>query len=280
MAAATRPGTYSVMQTYVGCIGTEQTPRPPRENCSTPTLRETPVPAQHRQQAHFFVIAAPAHPRREMLLDAVHGPRWQQTFSDLRNAGLQPSVVGTESFAPTLSYAGHYSRRQDGAAVTYALTDDRSLERLANDSPRYSEDAFELEITEDGALHLMTTRFSDDPGDGNGQLIFAVMAPVLTRQAIAIAQAISDRTGYLGPWMLGCAATGIAGLAAHTPSLRTSAAPYPREYSTYRATTTASPAEMSHMPGALTSRLVGRLLRTLDQVDTFQDYLTDQRPTK
>jgi hypothetical protein len=215
-----------------------------------------------------------------MLLDAVHGPRWQQTFGDLRNAGLQARVAGAESFAPALSYAGHFSRRQDGAAVTYALTDDRSLERLANDSPRYIEDALELEITEDGGLHLMTTRFSDDPGDGNGQQIFAVMAPVLTRQAIAIAEAVSDRTGYLGPWMLGCAATGIAGLTAHSPSLRTSAAPYPRENDTYRATTTASPAEMSQTPGALTLRLVGRLLRTLDQVDVLQGYLEDQPPTE
>lgn len=237
-----------------------------------------PVPTERRQQAHFFVIAAPVVPRTEMLLDAVHGTQWHTTFEQLKNAAMTPQVTGDGpdgGFAPSLHQAGNWSRRADGAAVTYGLTDDRRLERLVSESPRYIEDVFELELTEDGTARLMTSRLSDEPSQAGGQRIFAVMIPVLVRQVMAIANAISNHTGYLGPWMLGCAATGIAGLPAHTNDYRVWTRPWPADNASYHMTTTAAGAELAQTPGDLTRQLTGRLLRGLGEADRLTRYLTD-----
>jgi hypothetical protein len=154
------------------------------------------------------------------------------------------------------------------------LTGDRRLERLVSQSPRFIEDVFELELTEDGAVRLMTSRLSDDHG-GQGQRIFAVVIPTLVRQSIGIAAAVSAHAGYLGPWMLGCAATGLGGMPASSDDHRVTGRPWPVDSDDYRMTTTASTTELEQAPGSLTRRLAGRLLRGLGEADRLAGYFFD-----
>jgi hypothetical protein len=172
--------------------------------------------------------------------------------------------------------AGSLARRADGAAVTAGLTSDRRLSCLDEPEHRFNEDALELELSEDGAVRLLTTRLSDQPREG-AQALFAVMIPVLTRRVLSIAAAVADHCGYQGPWLLGVAATGIAGQAAWTEGygLGYSNTRLAQDQDDYRATTTASYAELTQTPGAVTSRLVGRLLRSLSEAETFSAYTTD-----
>ena len=240
-------------------------------------VRRDPVPTELRRQAHMFFVAAPVAPRREMLLDAVHGDQWHSTFHQLKNAGLQPAeLLGRDRFSPDLDVAGSLARRADGAAVTAGLTSDRRLSCLDEPEHRFNEDALELELSEDGAVRLLTTRLSDQPREG-AQVLFAVMIPVLTRRVLSIAAAVADHCGYQGPWLLGVAATGIAGQAAWTEGygLGYSNTRLAQDQDDYRATTTASYAELTQTPGAVTSRLVGRLLRSLSEAETFSAYTTD-----
>lgn len=238
-----------------------------------------PVPTEKRKQAHLFVVAAPVTPRREMLLDAVHGDNWEQTFLTLYRAGLQLGLgdqYDRETFAPDLRHAGSFARRADGAALTDSgLTASRDLAERANPGAPFREDTIELEVTEDGVVRLMSTRLSDESQSGE-QMLFTEMIPVLTRRLLKIAVAVADHTGYQGPWRLGFAATGIAGMGAWTkPGAWGSTVRVPKDQDDYRATTTASYAELLEMPGAATNRLVGRLLRAINQADALEVYTTD-----
>lgn len=236
-------------------------------------IRRDPVPSDVRAQAHFFVVAAPVAPRREMLLDVVHGDDWQQRFTKLWQAGLATQPDG--GFAPDLREATSYARRTGGAAMTtWSLTPDRQLQQ-ANEA-HFNEDALELELSEDGEVRLLTTRLSDD-WTGNGQVLLDVAIPVLTRRVLRIASAVAAHCGYQGPWMLGVAATGIAGLGALDRRMGTfdRGPSVGREVDEYRAVTTASPAELSQLPGALTARLTGRLLRALGSSEQYRHLLTD-----
>lgn len=234
-------------------------------------VRRDPVPTDLRKQAHFFVIAAPVAPRREMLLDAVHGDNWAERFVKLRDAGLEFNG----NFAPDLDEATTFARRAGGAAMTtYGLTSDR---QLRSEGERFREDVVELELSEDGEVRLLMTRLSDHLREGGDQMILADVIPVLTLRAVRIASAVATHCGYLGPWMLGVAATGVAGLGAyqsrmgmydHSPRLG-------RDFDDYRAVTTASTAGLAQLPGTVTNRLTGRLLRALGVAEQFSSLLAD-----
>lgn len=231
-------------------------------------VRRDPVPTDLRAQAHFFVVAAPVAPRREMLLDVVHGDDWAQRFMKLRDAGIWPAIDGR--FSPDLADAETFARRTGGAAMTtYGLTPDRQLKSVA-DGGRFDEDALELEISEDGEVRLLMTRFSDDLGGGGGQVLMVDVVPVLTLRAVRIAAAVAAHCGYMGPWMLGVAATGIAGLGALDRGPRLG-----RDVDEYRTVATASTAELAQLAGGVATRLTGRLLRALGAAAQYESLLAD-----
>lgn len=228
-------------------------------------VQRDPV-TENRRQAHYFVVAAPAFPRTGMLLDAVSGPQWHELFTELVKPGR---AIDDTMFAPTLSRAAEYFRRHGGVALTSWLTHDRRTMGYGGSA----EDAFELELTEEGAVRMMTTRLSSQLGLDHPQQIITEVLPVLTRQTLAIAAGIAGHTGYQGPWLLACAATGIAGMPTTAGRLGIGY-PIPRDLHEYRETTRASSAELTQMPGLITDRLIGRLLRTAGLERSFADYLS------
>lgn len=228
-------------------------------------VQRDPV-TENRHQAHYFVIAAPAFPRPGMLLDAVSGRQWQDVFAELVKPGR---AIDDTMFAPTLSRSGEYFRRHGGVALTSWLTHDRRTIGYGSGA----ENAFELELSEEGAVHMMSTRLSYQLDLNQPQQIITEVMPVLTRQTLAIAASIADHTGYLGPWLLGCAATGIAGMPTTVSKLGIGF-PVPSDLDQYRKTTRASSAELSQMPGPITRRLIGQLLRTIALEDSFSYHLS------
>ncbi len=111
----------------------------------------------------------------------------------------------------------------------------------------------------------MTTRLGDDAGDGRGQVVFEDILPDLTRRTIGIAGKIADLTGYLGPWVLGVAATGIAGKPAFGAGRAnlSNGGFFGTDQEQYRRYVEAATAELHQTPGAVTERLVGRFLRSI-----------------
>jgi hypothetical protein len=111
------------------------------------------------------------------------------------------------------------------------------------------------------------------------EIVFDVAAPLFTRRVVHIARAVGDCAGYLGPWMLGIAATNIAGRVAFSLSRNMFAwmdrQPLARDHPDYHSMTVATRAELEQMPGHITRRLTSRLLRALTVGDNYERFLTD-----
>ena len=236
-------------------------------------VRRDPVPDRERKQAHLFVVVAPAAPRREMALNVVHGDGWYERFLAL-TMDASAHISGFDQFAPDLRYATRLARRSDGAAAVHGLTDDRQIEALVAGRQHGREDSLECEITEDGEVRLMSTRLSAALQEGNQALIVEAI-PVLTRRALLIAAQLADRFGYHGQWLVGFAATGIAGMGPHRDSFGRWAPRLPLDQPEYRQVTVASSAELVQAPGAVTGRVVGRLLRALGEAERLAKLLSD-----
>ena len=239
-----------------------------------------PVPADLRRQAHLFIVASPVAPRREMALHLTSGGSWQTDLLNLVARGGRIDATDQDRFAPDLFYAKDIARRHDGAALTYGLTRQRELASLQ--SERFDGDLLELEVSDQGTLRLMTTRLSDSVGSGDSEVLFETMMPILTRRVVGLACAMADNVGYAGPWMLGVAATKIAGLQAFMEGGRWDfdARALPKDQDEYRRHTTATNAELLQTPGAVTERLVGRFLRSLglDAYPRVTAFITDSDP--
>lgn len=219
-----------------------------------------PVRGSQRQRAHMFAVAVPAAPRPEMLLGLLGADdEHAQLFSLLRRGSALPERLGS-SFSPNLESAASFYRRPDGAALTYGLDAGRSLEGAG--SPFHSEDAVEVEFTEDGTVRLMTTRLSDEIR--NGQELFPTMMPILVRQLVGLAGAVAAEVAYGGMWMLGVAATEVAGLPVYTGEMGHFRTPrVSADLGTYERYTSASSSEVQQHPAAVAQRLVGRFVRGL-----------------
>lgn len=109
--------------------------------------------------------------------------------------------------------------------------------------------------------------------------MFEEVLPFLVRRTVGMAALVTDLTGYLGPWMLGVAATGIAGLPAHGKGrlLVSSPGTISADQDDYRRYTTASGVELQQTPGTVTERLVGRFLRSIgfENAPAIRPLLTD-----
>lgn len=239
-----------------------------------------PIPVDARTQAHLLVFAKPISPRREMALALVHGPEWMQRFNEVLRSVQSFAPFRKRSFAPDIGYATSPARRPDGAAMTsHGLAADRSLDPAEGSTI----DLFEVEISEDGEIRLFSGRLSDElRSEGGQQVIFDEMPVALVRQVIMMASHVAAVIGYRGQWLLGVAAVGIEGLRPYDDGasfFRGSAQGYSIGQGDYRSTAVASTEELESAPGALTRRLVGRLLRALGRPDSkYADLMADEDP--
>ncbi|MGL5825766.1 MAG: AlbA family DNA-binding domain-containing protein [Nocardioides sp.] len=228
-----------------------------------------PVPREVSRQAHLFVVAAPVSPRPEMLLTALPQNGWRPFLAKLLDDGAYPttsSLPHESPVRPSLRSVSEFARRSDGVALTYNLTPDRGW-NLGATNP---EDIVEVEVTEDGAIRVLNTRASDTAGGAKSAVLFEEALPDSVRRTVGMAEHIANQTGYLGPWMIGAAMTGIAGLSAYGEGrlLRSPLASVGIDTDEYRQQTTASYVELQQTPGAVTARIVGRFLRSIGFADS------------
>jgi hypothetical protein len=236
-----------------------------------------PIPADIRQQAHFFLVAQPLAGRPDMLLELTNSPRWnadlhafiQKAYTD----DLQ-AVVGQDP-SPSLYEAQNGFRRSRGVARASSNLADRS--NFTPTSSYHQENAIELQVHEDGGLRLFSSRLSDVRGQGSSpgeQVIIESVAVNHTRRFLALVIGAGERAGYFGNWTLALGATGLRGLrAVPRPNSWGDGPPYDRD--TYRATTAATWAELNQAPGAITRRLVGPFLRALETEGYYSKVLSD-----
>ncbi|XVV32969.1 hypothetical protein ACQPXT_01170 (plasmid) [Streptomyces sp. CA-100214] len=125
------------------------------------------------------------------------------------------------------------------------------------------------------------TRLSDNlskphtAADDTEQVIFDSAAVVLTRQVLELLRLISEDVGYHGNWAMAVGANRLRGRRRYSGQ---SAFPSSQRYSedTYEETTGVTLAELREAQGAVTRRLLGPLLRSLDSQEVFIEALTDK----
>lgn len=249
-------------------------------------MADDPVPLEVRGQAHLFVIASPVAAPDDLAMSIVDGVGWTDRLRDLLRRGFEPAdLLGRSSYSPDWDSATRLSRRPDGVA---ASTSELESDRTISGDARYPEDILEIQISESGVIRLFLGRLSDTPrthysDEVPSPVLFDEAAVLMTRRVLSLATGVAETAGYLGPWAVGVAATGIAGLAAYErPNIlrfadRTQR--YDAGSDSYEMVRTVSLDDMTDRPGTVTGWLCGRFLRALDRARTFDEsYLKDPAP--
>ncbi|MEU0389210.1 AlbA family DNA-binding domain-containing protein [Streptomyces chartreusis] len=232
---------------------------------------------EYGEQSHFFFVAQPTAGRSDMLLDLTSGANWRNRLAELVNSAYTPELRAVLSdFAPNLSDATQGHRRAGGAALaSHNLADGRQHKPTGQWG---DEDTIEVQFLEDGGLRLYSSRLSDNPGESNGgeQALFDAAAVGLTRRMLEVVRLTAEQAGYFGNWSLAVGATRLQGrrrYAGEAWAFSGMSARYTQD--TYKQATGATWADLNAAPGAIASRLLGSLLRSLGSQDVFAKALSD-----
>ncbi|MFJ8871277.1 helix-turn-helix domain-containing protein [Streptomyces sp. NPDC102473] len=229
-------------------------------------------------QSHLFLVAQPSAGRRDLLLSLIEPPDWSARLARLirraeASAELAMALRGV-GITPDLGLAYRGQRRAGGIAC---CSDSLGDGRLYMPSTRHStQDVIELQMFEDGGLRIYQSRFSDSIGSPPEQMLLPAAAVVLTRQLLEVVRLVSDDVGYFGNWSFAVGASRLRGRASHL-GLRAwvcveSTPRYTKD--TYQEATGATRAELTNAAGAVTRRLLGPLLRSLNVQRLYEAPLT------
>ncbi|MFH9125561.1 helix-turn-helix domain-containing protein [Streptomyces globisporus] len=235
------------------------------------------------KQSHLFLVAQPTAGRRDMCLPITGAQDWNLLMAKLitrvQESPALRAALARRGFSPDLGDAHQGHRRARGVARSSSgLGPDRTY---IPEGRWGDEDVIELQLFEDGGLRLLMTRLSDNlsrphaPTDDTEQVIFDSAAVVLTRQVLELLRLISEDVGYHGNWAVAVGANRLRGRRRHSGQ---SVFPSNQRYSddTYEETTGVTLAELRETQGAVTRRLLGPLLRSLDSQELFTEALTDK----
>ncbi|MFE1797751.1 helix-turn-helix domain-containing protein [Streptomyces sp. NPDC059517] len=235
------------------------------------------------EQSHLFLVAQPTAGRRGMCLPLTGATDWNIRLHKLvsrvhENTELRAALSGAAGFDPDLTSAHQSHRRTRAVALS---TSELGAGRAYTPTDSYgAENVIELQLFEDGGLRLLMTRLSNghskpyEAANEAEQVILDSGAVILTRHTLELLRLISEDVGYHGSWAVAAGATRLRGRRRYSPdSVFASNARYSED--TYEETTGATLAELRNAQGAVTRRLLGPLLRSLDSEGVFVNALTD-----
>ncbi|MFD8431803.1 helix-turn-helix domain-containing protein [Streptomyces coelicoflavus] len=231
-------------------------------------------------QSHLFLVAQPTAGRRDMCLPITSARDWNIRLHTLiqqaRTSPRTKAALPGTGFHLDLSSATQGHRRARGVALSSPAL---GPGRVYTPEGRSSDASLvELQLFEDGGLRLLMTRLSFGtsepytlPGDEE-QVLFDTAPVVLTRQMLELVRLISEDVGYHGNWSVAAGANRLRGRRRwSSPSVFTSNHRYSDD--TYEESTGTTLAELDAAQGAVTRRLLGPLLRSLDSEEAFEQAL-------
>lgn len=220
-------------------------------------IARDPMPQDTRSRGHLYVVAHPLASPPDLLTHLIG----TNELAD-KVAYVGAHVPGAQQFEPQWEYARRREPRGKGMGFTsHGLLGRRYMNGLDGAEEKYLLD---VEIHDDGTVTLFSGRGTDvyrREGE-NIPVVVDIGAVVLTRSVATVAGELGAKTGYAGQWMLAIGITETAGT--YTSSIIGrfgDHAPYSED--SYIQGTEAGTAELLTQPGAVTTRLVGRLLRGL-----------------
>lgn len=248
-------------------------------------MADDPIPADRRGHGHLFVLAEPVPGREGLLFAAVPAarsgpppgtPGWDGGLGRLLSEATEQDAAAAQPLIRNLlipSFHSGYQQRPDGIAATVGLDATRAF----HPGPYAHEvRACELVVRENGGVRVFSGGGTDWYSLPEGpQVVFEGVVLGWARLVVAVAAALGERGGYLGGWAF---AVGVTGLRGTLSAARADASldPLPYGADVYRQATRASGVEAHQARGAITTRLLGRLLRGLGTPpDEYADALTD-----
>jgi len=180
------------------------------------------------------------------------------------------NVPGMNHASPNWQYLSNYGEpREEGSGFcSYALSGRRFLSDL--DGAKEGN-LLDVEVQDSGRVTLFCGRASDS-ASGNQHVVEAgTIDDLLTRSLVTLAGKLGATTGYGGRWLLAVGISDLSGklsAAAVGFSLGRDYPPFSAD--AYVQGTEAGTTELLEQPGAVTRRLVNRLLRGLGN---HQNYL-------
>lgn len=236
-------------------------------------VARNPVPTEHSELSHLFVVAQPLASPPDLLTPLIGSRELSALIS-----GVPDRVPGSGNFSPHWGHlATHNEPRAQGSGFrSYGMLGRRFLPDLQD----AQEGALlDVEVHDNGQVTLFCGRASDKLGDEQHVLDAAVVG--LTRCITTLAGELGATAGYAGRWLLAVGVTDLAGKytssAVNTIRLGRSYSPFSAD--TYIDGTEAMTSELLNQPGAVTRRLVARLLRALgNDAGVHDQALADGRP--
>lgn len=228
-----------------------------------------PIPPDLRRHAHLHVVARPRFAPDDLVLSSVMeraDGNWSTWFHKHLLAGPFRPRFGSAWSPDLTTAASSVGHRAVGAALhDHYIGQDRSASELVTDPDklgRYEDGLLDLEVEEDGTLHLYCGRASDTH-PSSGEVVLPVVVAGLVLRTVQIAARITELAGWVGTWEFAAAVTDLRGLTPHTKDWRDPSPAYSAD--DYRNATSAVTAELSATSHDCTDRLVGRMLRGLGQ---------------
>ena len=225
-----------------------------------------PIPPELRTHAHLHVVARPRHAPDDLVLASVSdlaNGNWSTWFhKELLTRRFEPRLG---SWAPDLrSGASSVGLRANGAALyDYYMGQDRSAADLLAEPEKLAareDDLLDLEIDEDGTIHLFCARASD-MHPSSGEVLIPPVVVGLVLRTVQVASSITELTGWIGTWDVAVEVSGLRGLKSHTWSWTEHLPAYSAD--DYRNATAIDTAELVKDPRGCVDRLLGRMLRGL-----------------
>jgi hypothetical protein len=245
------------------------------------TVRADPF-GSGEQHGHLFLVAQPVGGRPGLLKSSVGNPQWQVNLQNLREEVVQDLKLGTvlqswfRGDALAVNFGQMFTTRKSplGAMLT-----SRGVNMTSDPKEAAAQD---LEIREDGGLRYFyggAVRNAAKEGTSSSSKrdpeIYLTSIIILVRQFLIATLNLSDTSGYSAMWDIGLAINGTREAFGRGRIQIINAFPLRWPNETFEQTTRTSVAELALMPGAVTERLMGLMLRTFSLESNYQELLTD-----
>jgi hypothetical protein len=243
-------------------------------------IARSPIAPTDQTLSHLFVVAQPLASPPDLLTPLIGNKR--KLWALITEANK--SVPDSGQISPHLGLVmSNYEPRPRGAGFHSDAIVGRRFQpqrKLAHE-----ESQLDVEVGDDGTVVLFCagTSLTRNHGipDDERQYIHGVAVVVLTRVVLAIAAKLGSTAGYAGRWLLAVGLNNLRGRFAGYALSRAGVEFPPYSEDDYVQATEAVTAELLAQPGAVTARLMYRLLRALrDPADGYAQWLIDPTATQ
>jgi hypothetical protein len=242
-------------------------------------VARSPIARADQKLSHLFVVAQPLASPPDLLTPLIGNERLRALLDEANKA-----VPNSDQVSPNLGFAlSDYEPRPRGAGFhSYAIVGRRFQPQM---NPAREESQIDLEVWDDGTIALFCGGASHiwhpSVPEDERQYIHGMAVVILTRAVLAIAAKLGSTSGYAGRWLLAVGLNNLRGrFAGYAPSRPGVDFP-PYVEDDYVQATESVTIELLAQPGAVTARLMHRLLRALrDPADGYAQWLTDPAATQ